>query len=523
MHRRAHRGLVIVVVGLTAVWGPAGCTSPRGGGGQQSRADRQASAPAGPATAAGEETSLADRGQTVQSEPPEASDASQTVSPPDSATGSAGRESGGQAIDASSAAPAGLEGQTTDAAARSVAPEGSQNEPAAAPVDARPDSRQPAQPPPAIGEPASAGNAPASDSPPADSAEAAARQQQPGSAERIAPPGQGEPAVEPARTTDPVPPAGAGDSRRPTPPVEAGAPTSQGEQASQVELPRENERWSQGAHPDQGERPSDSGPPPAQAQAKPPSGDSSGREDAPSPARAPDLGGAELQPDPAGEPATATHDRGTEADPGPDRRPAGGASPAPFAGPSGQPLRPGMRRGYLTLDHNPTTASDRGSPTLDDVQRPCAWLTLDDQPGTMRPGLLQWFIEEPVSKSPTVTIWIVEELLGDLVDVQLMLRKFKDVEPDVPHASPPADPLWDFRLSAAAPGIIKPGIAYPLCTSRDFFLMKNMAVNEHVDSLPLLIPGQYAIIGYVTGTKAPDKTLVVTYFTVGNSASTRED
>ena len=180
--------------------------------------------------------------------------------------------------------------------------------------------------------------------------------------------------------------------------------------------------------------------------------------------------------------------------------------------PIGDPLPTGLKPGHLTLVHNPTTASGRGEPTLEDIQRPCAWFVLDGREGAFKTDMLQWYITEPVSSRPTISIWVVNELLGELVDVRITLRKFESSDSDQP---PRADLLWQYSLSARADGLLKAGEEYPLCTSGEFLHILNTRTREYEEEVPELTPGNYAMIGYVTGTASPVKTLVVTYFTVG--------
>ncbi len=189
-------------------------------------------------------------------------------------------------------------------------------------------------------------------------------------------------------------------------------------------------------------------------------------------------------------------------------------SPDPTAlvmGPTGEPLPLGVERGRLTMAYNPTTASGRGVPTLDQVDRPCAWFVLDGKKGHFKTGKLEWYIEEPVSARPSFSIWVVEELVGELVNVRIILRRLMTSEAG---NAPMADDLWQYRLEARADGLCEMGREYPLCTTGDVFHMLDTRTREYVEEMPELPPGDYVMLGDITGTKAPKKSVLVTRFTV---------
>ena len=163
------------------------------------------------------------------------------------------------------------------------------------------------------------------------------------------------------------------------------------------------------------------------------------------------------------------------------------------------------------MAHNPTTAAGRGSPSLDDVQRPCAWFVVDDKKGRFKQGEFRWFIEEPVSATPSLSIWVVEELIGDLVEVRIVIRRLKTRKPGSP---PQADQQWQYKLEARADGICSAGQTYPLCRSGDVFHMLDTRTRQTVEEIPPLPPGDYMMLGDITGTKAHERSVLITQFTV---------
>lgn len=204
--------------------------------------------------------------------------------------------------------------------------------------------------------------------------------------------------------------------------------------------------------------------------------------------------------------------RGSVQDARPDGRGDRREDPPARMGPMGQPLAKDAHPGYLTMGVNPTTAAGRGEPSLDDVQRPCAWLTLDGKAGHFKTGMMQWTLDEPVGSCPTVSVWVVEELVGEIVDVRLVLRKLSTPGES---GTPQADPLFQYLLRSRA-HTCKAGQEYPLCSSADVFVMNNTATNEQMTDLPPLKPGQYALVGDLIGSKTAERTVMVTYFSVGD-------
>lgn len=183
--------------------------------------------------------------------------------------------------------------------------------------------------------------------------------------------------------------------------------------------------------------------------------------------------------------------------------------PAPSDGSKAAKPAPAARVKY-TAENNPTTKAGRGEPSLDDKDRPAAWVLIDDLEGEFRSEgsvkLLQWFVDGPVSSTPTFRVEAFEPLLGAPNSFQGVLSTSKS-----------EDGSAVVYAIKAADGTFEVGKDYSLNNPGANFTIINKMSGEVVASIPPLAPGQY---GFLTGVKLAGsaeakEALAVTYFTVG--------
>lgn len=159
-------------------------------------------------------------------------------------------------------------------------------------------------------------------------------------------------------------------------------------------------------------------------------------------------------------------------------------------------------------ENNPTTVAGRGEPSLDDAQRPAAWVFIDGNQGRFseKDGhkLIQWTIEKPVGDEPKFRVEGFETLLGDARDFKCVLRAV--------DSSEGTDFLYGI---AAKPGTFETGRDYSLLNPGENFVIRNGWTGDVVKEIAPLASGTYAIAAGLENAKSGKKAAAVTYFKVG--------
>lgn len=166
-----------------------------------------------------------------------------------------------------------------------------------------------------------------------------------------------------------------------------------------------------------------------------------------------------------------------------------------------------VKQPAFTKENNPTTVAGRGEPSLDDAQRPAAWVFIDGNPGkfTERDGqkLIQWTIEKPVGDEPKFRVEGFEPLVGNARDFKCVLRAVDSTEGT------------DFMYGISAkPGTFEPGKDYSLLNPGDNFIIRNGWTGDVVREIAPLAPGTYAVAAGLENAKTGKKAAAVTYFKV---------
>lgn len=167
-----------------------------------------------------------------------------------------------------------------------------------------------------------------------------------------------------------------------------------------------------------------------------------------------------------------------------------------------------VKQSAFTNENNPTTVANRGEPSLDDAQRPAAWVFIDGNPGKFseRDGhkLIQWTIEKPAGDAPTFRVEGFDPLVGEARDFKCVLRAVDSTEGT------------DFMYGIAAkPGTFETGKDYSLLNPGDNFIIRNGWTGDVVREIAPLAPGTYAIAAGLENAKTGKKAAAVTYFKVG--------
>lgn len=188
-------------------------------------------------------------------------------------------------------------------------------------------------------------------------------------------------------------------------------------------------------------------------------------------------------------------------------------SSAPAASPSSathaekQPAPP-TARPRITVLNNPTTRGGRGSPDLEDKDRPAAWIFIDDHEGEYRSengvALMQWFIDGPVRKTPTFRVEAFEPLLGAPRDFQCVLQTDRS-----------DDGSRVIYTIKAPDGGFQIGRTYDLLNPGEGFTILNPTTGEQLKSIPPLSPGRYGIAAGIRNAESGKEALAITYFVVG--------
>ena len=163
----------------------------------------------------------------------------------------------------------------------------------------------------------------------------------------------------------------------------------------------------------------------------------------------------------------------------------------------------------FTAANNPTAIAGRGEPSLDDRERPAAWVYIDGKAGkfTARDGepLTQWVIEGPVSSAPTFRVEGYEPLLGAPKDFRCVLQAV--------DSSAGSTVVYGI---AANEGAFAVGQDYPLLNPGDNFVIRNGLTGDIVKEIAPLAPGTYALVGGLENRTTSKRALAVSYFTVGD-------
>ena len=174
---------------------------------------------------------------------------------------------------------------------------------------------------------------------------------------------------------------------------------------------------------------------------------------------------------------------------------------------------PGVSFDFAT-EKNPTTFAGRGAPSLEDRNRPAAWIFIDGEIGTFkeRDGqpLLQWFIEKPVRSAPSFRVEAFKPLLGSPTDFKCVLQTY-----DSP------DGVQLTYAIRSRDGTFRTGRDYSLLAPGADFVIVDRIKNEALTEIPPLPPGTYGLAAGVTNIKTGAEALAVTYFTVGANGKRR--
>ncbi len=188
-------------------------------------------------------------------------------------------------------------------------------------------------------------------------------------------------------------------------------------------------------------------------------------------------------------------------------------SPSPRASQSSSPqtssLRPtpALTRARFTAQNNPTTLAGRGEPSLEEADRPAAWVSIDGKAGKFRERegrrMIEWVVEQPVSASPTFRVEGYEPLLGDARDFKCVLRTLDSTE----------GTEFMYGIAAKA-GTFAQGTDYSLLNPGDNFMIRNGLTGDLVREIAPLAPGTYALAAGLRNAKTKKEAAAVTYFTV---------
>gem|GEM_PF-1846546 len=165
-------------------------------------------------------------------------------------------------------------------------------------------------------------------------------------------------------------------------------------------------------------------------------------------------------------------------------------------------------RSAYTAEHNPTVDAGRGTPSLEDPQRPAAWVLVDGKRGKFiehdgQPQM-QWVVEQPVSPAPTFRVEGYSPLLGNPRDLRFILRTVES----------PSGADLAYAVSASK-GTFAAGKDYSLLRPGDNFVIRNWTTGDVVREIAPLPPGTYVLAADVRDDRAGKGTAAVTYFTVG--------
>ncbi len=175
---------------------------------------------------------------------------------------------------------------------------------------------------------------------------------------------------------------------------------------------------------------------------------------------------------------------------------------------SSVPPSASTNRARFTAENNPTALAGRGAPTLDEADRPAAWIYMDGKAGKFsdRDGrrMIEWVISQTVGSTPTFRVEAYEPLVGDARDFKCILRNIDSTE----------GTQFSYGITAAA-GSFALGQDYSVVNPGDNFTIRNGLTGDMVREIAPLAPGKYAITAGAKNSQTGKEALAVTYFTVG--------
>ncbi|MBI1824955.1 MAG: hypothetical protein HY287_10955 [Planctomycetes bacterium] len=162
----------------------------------------------------------------------------------------------------------------------------------------------------------------------------------------------------------------------------------------------------------------------------------------------------------------------------------------------------------VDAQNNPTAASKRGEPSLDDKDRPAVWVYVDGKSGKFaeKAGqkLIQWMIEDTVSAKPTIRVEAFAPLLGVPTDFKCVLKTVQSNDGS----------YIDYRIAVKQDGF-STGREYNLLKPGDDFTIHNAMSGDVVKEIGPLHPGTYAIAVSLRNIQTGKESSGVSYFTVG--------
>lgn len=163
-----------------------------------------------------------------------------------------------------------------------------------------------------------------------------------------------------------------------------------------------------------------------------------------------------------------------------------------------------------TMEENPTVDSGRGTPTLDALHAPAAWIYIDRNAGEFieengRPQI-QWVVYDPVSRNPSFRVDCLSELLGEADEFRCVFSTHESFDG--------TSVLYTIQ---SRKGRFKPGKEYALLEPGEDFEVMDQKTGKKVERVPLLAPGIYRMVGSVKNTKTNKEALAISQFTVGSN------
>ncbi|MEK6799485.1 MAG: hypothetical protein AABZ12_11000 [Planctomycetota bacterium] len=160
----------------------------------------------------------------------------------------------------------------------------------------------------------------------------------------------------------------------------------------------------------------------------------------------------------------------------------------------------------MSATENPTAKAGRGQPTLDQPERPAAWIYVDGKAGKFgdRDGQpqIQWVIDEPVRPAPTFRVEAYGPLLGAPNEFKYLIKTVEAEGAEVQYAV------------SSGSGSFNVGKEYNLLKPGDDFIVRNWATGDVVREIAPLPAGKYLVGGTVRDAKSGKEAAAVTYFTV---------
>ncbi len=164
--------------------------------------------------------------------------------------------------------------------------------------------------------------------------------------------------------------------------------------------------------------------------------------------------------------------------------------------------------GRYTEKNNPTTKAGRGMPVLDDPHKAAAWILVDGREGVYRSDnetpLAQWFIEKPVSSTPTFRVEVLKKLLGKNVSAKFALQTIETK--DGSHL---------YVGLSGNDGVFVVGEDISLTSPGNAITIRQAETASVLEKLEPLAPGKYALVGTIKSLDNDNEVIAATYFSVG--------